>query len=426
MRPRVREPLRVLAHTVLFTALHLMSAELDRALHTPRDTLIAFAYGWLLLACTRVVWGILEGLWRRMRWSSSAPESLWTIMRHQFSLADAMRAAGLHAAEEKAEALRRLQSALSFCEEEEEAEAEDAAPRLADAGKWALAHVGGAGLFVLSYSLSGLFWLPQQAGLLAVLWTLLLVRSPAHAFASRGGRRLRSRAFGAGLLLATVVAGVRLVWLDPRTEWGQAAPHLWLGVLLPAGTLAAGLWWADTPSADVARAAWVTLGMPSLTVLSVTVLSLLTLSPAYSSSKTRIEEELANATRAYYDASTRMYTRFGVSALPIPDTNRGLLALALVPTLIWLSVHAVLHSVPERVGSTVVAYMVGMGGEGVWLTAPLLLCALVLVGLPELRTLEERELKQRGEVALYSQDMLVMTTQAAAKEEDAEAPRPCP
>lgn len=415
------------ARAAVFGALQALHAELG---DDHRHGLVVFAYGWLLIAGTRAAWGALEGLWRWVRWPQ--PASLWQILREQFSLHGALCDARIlvretappaPAPERVDDEEAHMLSALSFCEEEAAA-MERQAPGTPWTA-WGAAHAGGCALFVLSYALSGLFWLPQYTLLFAMLGLLLLVRAPAHAFwgARAPRRRLRSRAFAVGLVVLLLLVATALLWHEPRLAYADVAQGLWLGVLLPAGTLACVA--LGPPPRAVATDAYITLALPTLALLSVTTLTLVA-GPA--PQQRSGDELLVNATRAYYAASSRAYAWLGVAPLPLPDTAYGLLALALAPSLLWLSVliaQRALLRTPSRIGSTLAAYVLALLARRALVSASvygLLLgvfpLALALVLVPELRTLEEA---RRRNVALYSPDI----TPAAARTEGAAAGSPC-
>jgi hypothetical protein len=458
-----REALLFMARVAIFWGLQTMSNELVTSHHG----LVVFAYGWLLLASTRFMWGMGIAIWRWIRWPQSV--RLWHLVCEQFDPYDAMCDAGIlnvalstlteeEEEEDGEEAQQRMLSALSFCDDVEPPPAQQHPPPPAVIvitsqphpvipwTAWAAAHASGCALFVLSYGLSGLFWLPQYALLLSMLGLLLLVRAPAHAFfvqRAQQKRRLRSRAFGIGLLLMVVLILGTLFWHEPRAHRADIAPHLWLGVLLPLITLTY-MMMAPPPHARAEGVdAFVTLSMPTMAMLSVTVLSLLSSSTtsstpaaAHTTSSSSLvvigvkkdewsdaQALFMNASRTYYSASTRMYEWIGVSPLPIPDTALGMVALGMAPSLLWVSVIIILRAMlrrPSRIGSTLAAYVLALLLMQKT-TSPMLLsswnlllcvlfpCVLMLVWVPELRTLEERRRRTHSSVvALYSPDMLVV------------------
>ena len=455
-----------------FLALQVLSGELARstssttaaAAHWPlMHSLAMFSYCWLMIGGTGLLWVVGEGLWRWTRMPARAG-GLRAIMRQQLSMHSAMCHAGFvlvvdSSTEEEEEPDDDEEVPPDDAEAEEEAAKRRRKRRQATTA-YAATHACGAVLYVLSFGLSGIFWLPQYALLFAALG-LLFMRARAM--------RTRSRATETGLVALGLLL-MCVLWREPRSVWElarTAAQNLWLGVLLPVGTLVcvvmlggrvaslASL--SEPPLDDPQREsvdALATLGLPTLVVLSLTFLSLhlptrecvlwlpdrqIIALANFSQSPIGLGmmmdtanlpapvAALLNATRAYYafwSASTDAYAWVGVSPITLPDTSLGLLALCLAPSLLWLSVLIVLRSAlrtPQRIGSTIAAYVAGLLAQRVWadprnpwLWALMVVfkCVLVLLLIPELRALERHQHQRRNnssnssktDTPLYSAD----------------------
>ena len=497
LRAQWRELLRVWVRLVLFTLLQLFLGELAaaslvlRAYYPLIDGLAVTSCCWLLAGSAWVGWALLASLWRYgkghllllTRDATEPPPPLWRDL-----------CARLCPWEDLDALLRyRRATALMMDEEEPKPMMEDG-----DGGSdavfpwgewWSGVHACGLALFVVSYSVGGVFWLPQYALLLAGLWVLSREQRLHEYVPVGGGDARESRAFGlglVGLVLAALAALAAHLWGE-RAAAGLASRNLWMGVCVPVGTVL------------VLRAGWcaplrgmrstLTLGLPSLMVLSVTYLSLYlptqecgfftralgaavavggavvggaeagggndyyyynNLSAAVGGGGSAVGAGLAtlesrapmvrlvvNATRMYYGFLLSA-PAVGVGAMAPPSTMAGAIALLLGPTLLWLSMRALLRTTPSRAGGTAVAYVGALvlrrlvdaarvGAPGsiacALVAAGLFVPAAGLVLLPELRTLDARSCAAArsaaggAEVPLYSRDII------APVEEDSSATR---
>ena len=298
---------------------------------------------------------------------------------------------------------------------------------LVDAPPWTLwlhMHAAGVAVFVLSYGLSGLFWLPQQALLLAATASFMRAHPPVAL--------RRSRWLGAlGVLCALLLVGAEDVAraCDAATMMETlGSGHAWLwGALAPMSLVWLFFFGADETKKESLRHpdALVSFSLPSLLLIGLVYFCSAARCPngggavmmvvratthnnnatAATTSSTLdtmlasdpIVMEALNATRQYYEAiAPAWWWRV------VPDSVGGVLATLMAPTLLWLCVVIVLRALARAsLGSTLSAYALSAAlrkassaqSVPVGLAIALLCATTPLLLLPELRALEEARLR---------------------------------
>ena len=285
---------------------------------------------------------------------------------------------------------------------------------------WTHMHASGLALFVLGYSLGGLFWLPQQTVLLASAVGFMCAHPPTPM---RRGRWL-------GALGVACVSGLMLLDEALRTSFeamGRAiVSQLWLGLLVPAALV--WLLFASQETKLRHSDALVSFSLPSLMLIGLTYFSITrrtTMLMMVIQPEAALDSILAsdptvmgvlNATRTYYDL-------IAPSWLVVPVSGGGVLAMLMAPTLLWLCVIIVLRALSRScVGSTMATYALSAlahtPNSAPRNVAIALLClAMPLLLVPELRAMEEARIRASMPVMFVETHVSLPSMDAYVSEE---------
>jgi hypothetical protein len=418
------------------------------------DSLAASACCWLLIGGTWLGRGVLSGIWDWCKTPVSRGRFLHSIVSHVFPRA-LLDEIGVHGV------VMRRQSGGYGAEYDDDATPFFFARQFASTEPrtegtrhmwldtlpwtiWSCMQSCGLSIFVLGYSLGGMFWLPQHALLLSCMMALLFtaLRTPPPA-----PRRHAFLVGGTGLLL------VMLLTLNDHLQdanaLGLIAHNFWLGLLVPMGMV-----WVlyQSRHASLRRAdALLSFSMPALLLLSLTYFSLYLpaqecdlyfmqrvtrLVTPYDALHEHVDtlltsnellERFFNATRLYYNSlASPSANMLGMGAMMAPESPMGVLALLMAPTLLWMSVVIVLRAslgAPSRLGSTLALYVLALLLRRMHLHAlnhetmrliplslgvPVLCVSTFLLLIPELRQLERIRQAQQSRVIIYLQPHMIL------------------